>query len=95
MLHACQDLLAPANCICCIAQCVTLANTAAGASCHTTCEQSRANDQFKLATDPSLEGASGGYYIGGRETRANAAAYDAAARAKLWEYCGELSGVKY
>lgn len=57
--------------------------------------QSRANDQFKLATDPLLEGVSGRYYVSARDTRANAAAYDAAARKKLWDYCEAVSGVTY
>lgn len=43
-----------------------------------------ANYELRAATDPALEGVSGAYFVGGRETRAPAAAYDAAAQQRLW-----------
>jgi NAD(P)-dependent dehydrogenase (short-subunit alcohol dehydrogenase family) len=46
----------------------------------------------RLAADPALEGVSGRYFEGLREARADAQAYDAAARRRLWELSERLTG---
>ena len=47
----------------------------------------------RVATAPALEGRSGLYFDGLRETRPNAQAYDRAARAKLRALSLELTGL--
>jgi NAD(P)-dependent dehydrogenase (short-subunit alcohol dehydrogenase family) len=46
-----------------------------------------------LATSPELEGKTGLYFNGQREARANAQAYDAAARRRLWDLSARLTGL--
>lgn len=46
-----------------------------------------------LATSPELEGKTGLYFNGEREARANAQAYDAAARRRLWDLSARLTGL--
>ena len=48
---------------------------------------------LKLAVSPAVEGVSGRYFNGLEEARANAQAYDAKARAKLWALSLELTGL--
>lgn len=47
-----------------------------------------------LATGPAAEGVTGRYFDGERESRANAQAYDAEARRRLWELSERLTGVR-
>ena len=47
---------------------------------------------MRLATSPELEGVTGRYFDGKRETRADRQAYDEAARKKLWDLSEELCG---
>jgi NAD(P)-dependent dehydrogenase (short-subunit alcohol dehydrogenase family) len=47
----------------------------------------------RLAIDPRLEGVTGRYYNGTRESRADPQAYDAAARRRLWELSERLTGL--
>jgi NAD(P)-dependent dehydrogenase (short-subunit alcohol dehydrogenase family) len=46
----------------------------------------------RLVTDPELDGASGRFFDGTRESAAHAQAYDAAARRRLWEESERLTG---
>ena len=46
-----------------------------------------------LATSPDMEGRTGLYFDGKREARANAQAYDAAARRRLWDLSMRLTGL--
>src|SRR5215210_4587535 len=46
----------------------------------------------RLAASPELEGVTGRYFHGERETRADRRAYDEAARRKLWDLSEELCG---
>jgi len=46
----------------------------------------------RLAASPELEGATGRYFDGTREARANRQAYDAEARRRLWALSEELCG---
>jgi NAD(P)-dependent dehydrogenase (short-subunit alcohol dehydrogenase family) len=48
----------------------------------------------RLILDPGLEGVTGRYFDGQRESRANAQAYDPEARARLWELSARLTGVE-
>jgi len=48
---------------------------------------------IELATAPALEGRTGLYFDGRREARANAQAYDAAARQRLWGFSMRLTGL--
>jgi NAD(P)-dependent dehydrogenase (short-subunit alcohol dehydrogenase family) len=47
---------------------------------------------YQLVSDESLAGVSGRYFDRTREARANAQAYDAGARAQLWEHSLRLTG---
>ncbi len=47
----------------------------------------------RLAISPDLEGVSGRYFDGRREARANAQAYDAEARERLWTLSEKLTGL--
>jgi NAD(P)-dependent dehydrogenase (short-subunit alcohol dehydrogenase family) len=58
-------------------------------SAWTTVEEG-AEATLRLATSPDLEGVTGRYFDGLRESRANAQAYDPAARRRLWELSEEL-----
>jgi NAD(P)-dependent dehydrogenase (short-subunit alcohol dehydrogenase family) len=51
------------------------------------------NAVMRLATDPSLDTVTGKYFDEQREARANAQAYDAAARRQLWQLSEELTGL--
>jgi NAD(P)-dependent dehydrogenase (short-subunit alcohol dehydrogenase family) len=51
-----------------------------------------ADATLRLIADPELDGVSGRYFDGTREARANAQAYDADARARLWELSEQLTG---
>jgi hypothetical protein len=46
----------------------------------------------RLATDPALAGVTRRFFDRTREARANAQAYDRAARARLWQLSLELTG---
>jgi NAD(P)-dependent dehydrogenase (short-subunit alcohol dehydrogenase family) len=46
----------------------------------------------QLAVSPALEGRTGLYFNGQKEARANAQAYDADARRRLWELSAKLTG---
>ena len=48
----------------------------------------------RLATSPELEGVTGRYFDGQRETRADAQAYDPETRKKLWDLSVDLAGLK-
>jgi NAD(P)-dependent dehydrogenase (short-subunit alcohol dehydrogenase family) len=48
---------------------------------------------LQLATSPALEGRTGLYFDGLEQSRANAQAYDAKARARLWALSLELAGL--
>lgn len=54
-----------------------------------------ANYELKAATDSSLAAVSGAYFVGGRESRAPAAAYDAAAQRRLWALLEEQTGAAW
>eukprot|EP00976_Prorocentrum_cordatum_P086575 1186563-Prorocentrum_minimum.AAC.1 len=56
---------------------------------------SSANNEFHLATDPSLEGVTGKYFVGGSEWRSCAQTYDAEARARLWKLLEEQTSARY
>lgn len=47
---------------------------------------------LRLAIDPELDGVTGRYFDGLRESRAHAQAYDPDARKRLWELSEELTG---
>ncbi|MGH8719024.1 MAG: SDR family NAD(P)-dependent oxidoreductase [Burkholderiales bacterium] len=47
-----------------------------------------------LATSPDLDGVTGEYFDGKKRARANAQAYDAAARRELWRLSARLTGLK-
>jgi NAD(P)-dependent dehydrogenase (short-subunit alcohol dehydrogenase family) len=47
---------------------------------------------MRLAASPELEGVTGRYFDGKRETRANRQAYDETARRRLWDLSEELCG---
>ena len=47
----------------------------------------------RLVADPELDGVSGRFFDGTRESAAHAQAYDAAARRRLWEESERLTGV--
>jgi len=53
--------------------------------------QSGADAIIYLATSPKLDGVTGRYFDQKRESRANAQAYDAQARQKLWQLSEELT----
>ena len=53
---------------------------------------SEANDEFKAATDPALEGTSGAYFVGGRAVRPPKIALDKAAQQKLWAILEDQAG---
>jgi NAD(P)-dependent dehydrogenase (short-subunit alcohol dehydrogenase family) len=48
----------------------------------------------RLVADPALDGVSGQYFDGQRETRASGQAYDKVARQKLRALSGELTGLE-
>jgi NAD(P)-dependent dehydrogenase (short-subunit alcohol dehydrogenase family) len=48
---------------------------------------------LRLIADPSLDGVSGRFFDGTRESQASAQAYDAEARRRLWDESARLSGV--
>jgi NAD(P)-dependent dehydrogenase (short-subunit alcohol dehydrogenase family) len=48
---------------------------------------------LQLATSPELEGKTGLYFDGQRQARANAQAYDAGARQRLWDLSIRLTGL--
>src|SRR3954451_21031872 len=48
----------------------------------------------RLAADPALDGVTGRYFNGTREARADAQAYDPAARRRLWELSERLTGLR-
>ncbi|MGP6159035.1 MAG: hypothetical protein ACLPYS_16260 [Vulcanimicrobiaceae bacterium] len=48
---------------------------------------------WRCAVDPRLDGVSGRYFDVPRESRADAQAYDPAARARLWELSTQIGGV--
>jgi hypothetical protein len=48
----------------------------------------------RLAADPALDGVTGRYFNGPREAPADAQAYDAAARRRLWELSERLTGLR-
>jgi len=54
-----------------------------------------ANDEFYLATEPSLKDANGKYFVGKRETRSARMSYDKAERERLWKILEETTGAKY
>ena len=64
----------------------------AGVTPRSTVEQG-ARAILNLATSPTLEGRSGLYFDGLRESRANAQAYEPAARAKLRALSLDLAGM--
>jgi NAD(P)-dependent dehydrogenase (short-subunit alcohol dehydrogenase family) len=47
---------------------------------------------LRLAVDPEVDGVTGRYFDGLRESRANAQAYDPEARRRLWELSEQLTG---
>jgi NAD(P)-dependent dehydrogenase (short-subunit alcohol dehydrogenase family) len=49
----------------------------------------------RLAVAPELDGVTGQYFDGQRESRANAQAYDPGARERLWELSERLTGVRF
>jgi NAD(P)-dependent dehydrogenase (short-subunit alcohol dehydrogenase family) len=61
-------------------------------SARTTVEEG-AEATLRLATSPELDGVTGRYFDGLRESLAHAQAYDAEARRRLWELSEELVGV--
>ena len=56
---------------------------------------STATTSFWMLTDDDVQAMSGEYFIGKRKSRADSEAYDAQARAKLWEELERLTGAKY
>ena len=52
----------------------------------------KAGDRHAAAVEPELEGVSGRFYDRTREARADAQAYDADARERLWMLARELTG---
>jgi hypothetical protein len=48
---------------------------------------------LRLIVDPSLDGVSGRFFDGTRESQASAQAYDADARRRLWDESERLAGV--
>jgi NAD(P)-dependent dehydrogenase (short-subunit alcohol dehydrogenase family) len=48
----------------------------------------------RLAADPDLDGVTGRYFNGTQEAQADAQAYDADARRRLWELSERLTGLK-
>ena len=54
-----------------------------------------ANNEFKLATDPSLAKVTGKYFVGGRESRGASTAQDFNTRKKLWQVMTEQTGAAY
>lgn len=54
-----------------------------------------ANNEFKLATDPSLAKVTGKYFVGGRESRGASTAQDPKTRRKLWQIMTEQTGAVY
>ena len=54
-----------------------------------------ANYELQAASDPALSGVSGAYFVGGRQTRAPAVAYDAAAQQRLWRLLEEQTGARW
>lgn len=57
---------------------------------------SAANDEFFLATDPSLqETGNGKYYVSKRETRASRMAYEEDERERLWKILEGITGASY
>lgn len=57
--------------------------------------QDGADATERLAISPELEGVSGRYFDGQRESRAKPQAYDPAARERLWALSEELCGLKH
>lgn len=51
-----------------------------------------ANYELAAATDPTLTSKSGCYFVGGRETRAPAVAYDKQAQQRLWKLLLQQTG---
>jgi NAD(P)-dependent dehydrogenase (short-subunit alcohol dehydrogenase family) len=49
----------------------------------------------RLAVAPELDGVTGQYFDGQRESRANPQAYDPGARERLWELSERLTGVRF
>jgi NAD(P)-dependent dehydrogenase (short-subunit alcohol dehydrogenase family) len=49
----------------------------------------------RLAVAPELDGVTGQYFDGQRESRANPQAYDPGARERLWELSERLAGVRF
>ena len=62
-----------------------------GADCLRVAMQD-ANDEFFLATDPSLAKTTGKYFVGQRERRMPSAVFDDAQRRKLWDLLVEQTG---
>jgi len=56
---------------------------------------SQANNQFRLATSPDLEGVTGQYFLGSRASKASSPAYDLEQRQKLWGIMEQLTGAVY
>mmetsp|Transcript_27462 Transcript_27462/g.59985 ORF Transcript_27462/g.59985 Transcript_27462/m.59985 type:complete len:312 (+) Transcript_27462:108-1043(+) len=56
---------------------------------------STANNEFHLATDASLEGVTGKYFVGGTERRSCAITYDVETRAKLWKVLEEQTAARF
>ena len=54
-----------------------------------------ANNEFKLATDPSLAKVTGKYFVSGRESRGASTAQDPKTRRKLWQIMTEQTGAVY
>jgi hypothetical protein len=58
-------------------------------------EISSANDEYWLATDPSVAVANGRYFVHRRDTRASRMAYEEEERQRLWTLLEGITGAKY
>ena len=54
-----------------------------------------ANDEFFLASSPSVAAVTGKYYVGSRPRGMPALASDPAARRRLWDILERQTGAKY
>lgn len=54
-----------------------------------------ANNEFLLATDPSVADTSGGYFVNSRKSSMRRPAQDAEQRRKLWDTLQEQTGAKW
>ncbi|GAB4819829.1 hypothetical protein N2152v2_006875 [Parachlorella kessleri] len=58
-------------------------------------EIEEADDEFSLATDPSVAGVSGAYFVSQQKRRSPQVSYDTSVQQRLWSILEEQAGMRY